>query len=159
GGAKINIDGDYLDSATAAAGTGSGVDTAPAPAPAPSLRVTTGPDGTTNLTPTWSGATGVVSWQLMGGSSPTSLTWAGPSVAAGGGLAYFKLSSTAQKALQHAHGHQLAVNVTVRSATGAKVTRTLTLSSFTTHNPGPARSGAQASQLKLIGTTEFVSHG
>ena len=30
GGAKINIDGDYLDSATAAAGTGSGVDAAPA---------------------------------------------------------------------------------------------------------------------------------
>ena len=30
GGAKINIDGDYLDAATAAAGTGSGVDAAPA---------------------------------------------------------------------------------------------------------------------------------
>jgi Rv2525c-like, glycoside hydrolase-like domain len=248
GGAKINIDGDYLDSATAAAGTGSGVDTAPTPAPAPSLRVTAGPDGTTNLTPSWPGATGVVSWQLIGGSSATSLTWTGPNIAAGarlplvtrnsfpyweveaigadgsvlgtsaatptpahvmvfgqsafaprsglgavpvgclgispcavtttissgrttyattnrefigagGGLAYFKLSSTAQKALQHAHGHQLPVNVTVRSTTGAKVTRKLTLSSFTTRNPGPARSGAQASQLKLIGTTEFVSHG
>jgi hypothetical protein len=80
-------------------------------------------------------------------------------VPAGGGLAYFKLSSTAQVALAHAHSHQLAVNVTVRSRTGAKVTRTLTLSSFTTRNPSPARSGAQASQLKLIGTTEFVSHG
>jgi hypothetical protein len=80
-------------------------------------------------------------------------------IAAGGGLAYFKLSSTAQKALQHAHNRQLPVNVTVRSTTGAKVTRTLTLSSFTTRNPSPARSGAQASQLKLIGTTEFVSHG
>ncbi|HEY2318410.1 MAG TPA: DUF1906 domain-containing protein [Solirubrobacteraceae bacterium] len=248
GGAKINIDGDYLDAATAAAGTGSGVDATPTPAPTPSLRVTAGPDGSTNLTPTWSGATGVVSWQLMGSSSPTSFTWTGPSVAAGarlpvvtknslpyweveaigaggqvlgtspavatpahvmifgqsafaprtglgavpvgclgiarcavtttissgrttyattkrefiaagGGLAYFKLSATAQKALQHAHNHQLAVNVTVRSTTGAKATRKLTLSSFTTRNPSPARSGAQASQLKLIGTTEFVSHG
>jgi hypothetical protein len=80
-------------------------------------------------------------------------------IAAGGGLAYFKLSSVAQKALQHAHNHQLAVNLTVRSTTGAKVTRKLTLSSFITRNPSPARSGAQVSQLKLIGTTEFVSHG
>jgi hypothetical protein len=248
GGAKINIDGDYLDSATAAAGTGPGVDATPTPAPAPSLRVAAGADGTTNLTPSWSGATGVVSWQLLGGTSPASFTWTGPNVAAGarlpvvtrnsfpyweveavgaggqvlgtspatatpahvtifgqsafaprsglgavpvgclrispcavtttissgrttyattkrefvaagGGLAYFKLSSTAQKALQHAHNHQLAVNVTVRSTTGAKVTRKLTLSSFTTSNPSPARRVAQASQLKLIGSTEFVSHG
>jgi hypothetical protein len=248
GGAKINIDGDYLDSATAAAGTGAGVAVTQAPAPTPSLRVAAGPDGTTNLTPSWSGATGVVSWQLVGGSSPTSFTWVGPNVlagahlpivtrnslpyweveaigvggqvlgtsaatatpahvtifgqsafaprvglgavpvgclgispcavtttissgrttyattkpefiATGGGLAYFKLSSTAQKALRHAHNHQLAVNVNIRSNTGAKVTRKLTLSSFTTRNPSPARSAAQASQLKLIGTTEFVSHG
>ena len=248
GGAKINIDGDYLDSATAAAGTGPGVAVTPTPAPTPSLRVAAGADGTTTLTPSWSYATGVVSWQLMGGTSPTAFTWTGPNVpvatrlpvvtrnsfpyweveaigaggqvlgtspatatpahvtifgqsvfaprtglgavpvgclgispcavtttisagrttyattkrefvAAGGGLAYFKLSSTAQKALQHAHNHQLAVNVTVRSTTGARATRKLTLSSFSTRNPSPARSGAQASQLKLIGTTEFVSHG
>jgi len=248
GGAKLNIDGDYLDSATAAAGTGSGVDVAPAVPPTPSLRVTAGPDGTTGLTPTWPGATGVAAWQLLGGSSPTSVTWAGPRIAAGahlpvvtrnafaywevealdatgqvlgtspatptpahvtifgnsafaptrglgavpvgcmgvspcaltttissgrttfastkrefipagGGLAYFALSTIAQKALLHAHNHQLAVNVTVRSTTGPKVTRKLTLSSFITRNPSPARIGAQASQLKLIGTTEFVSHG
>jgi hypothetical protein len=249
GGAKINIDGDYLDSATAAAGTGSGVDAAPTVAPAPSLRVSAGPDGTTSLTPTWTGATGVAAWQVLGGSSPTSFTWTGPRIAAGahlpvvtrntfaywevqalgatgqvlgtspaiatpahvtifgnsafaptrglgavpvgcmgispcavtanissgrstfattnrefiaagGGLAYFKLSSTAQKALTHAHNHQLAVNVTVRSTTtGAHVTRKLTLSAFSTANPSPARSAGQSSQLKLIGTTEFVSHG
>jgi hypothetical protein len=52
------------------------------------------------------------------------------------------------------------VNVTVRSTTnGVHVTRTLTLSSFTTANPSPARSTGQSSQLKLIGTAEFVSHG
>ena len=249
GGAKINIDGDYLDSTTAAAGTGSGVDAAPAVAPTPSLRVTAGPDGTTGLTPTWTGATGVAAWQVLGGSTPTTFTWAGPRLSAGahvpavtrnafaywevqalgatgqvlgtspaaatpahvtifgnsafaptrglgavpvgcmgispcaltttissgrttfattnrefipagGGLAYFKLTSAAQKALQRAHNHQLAVNVTVRSATtGVHVTRKLTLSSFTTSNPSPARSTGQSSQLKLIGTAEFVSHG
>ena len=249
GGAKINIDGDYLDSATAAAGIGSGVDAAPAVPPTPSLRVTAGPDGTTGLTPTWTGATGVAAWQVLGGASPTTFTWAGPRltagahlpaqtrnafaywevqalsatgqvlgtspatptpahvtifgnsafaptrglgavpvgcmgispcaltttissgrttfattnrefIPAGGGLAYFKLTSAAQKALQRAHNHQLAVNVTVRSATaGVHVTRRLTLSSFTTSNPSPARSTGQSSQLKLIGTAEFVSHG
>lgn len=248
GGARINIDGDYLDSATAAAGTGTGVDTAPTPAPTPSLRVTPGADGSTSLTPTWTGATGVASWQVMGGSSPTSFTYAAPLIAAGshlpmvtknsfaywevealdvngqvlatspatptparvmifgnsafaprrglaavpvgcvaipscavtttvssgrttfattkrefiaagGGLAYFKLTSAAQKALARAHNHQLPVNVKVRSTSGKSVTRKLTLSSFTTSNPGPARSLGQSSQLKLIGTMEFVSHG
>ena len=249
GGAKINIDSDYLDSATAAAGTGSGVDAAPAVAPTPSLRVAAGPDGTTGLTPTWIGATGVAAWQVLGGSSPTTFTWAGPRLAAGahlpavtrnafaywevqalsatgqvlgtsaatptpahvtifgnsafaptrglgavpvgcmgvspcaltttiasgrttfatanrefipagGGLAYFKLTSAAQKALQRAHNHQLAVNVTVRSTTtGVHVTRRLTLSSFATSNPSPPRSAGQSLQVKLIGTAEFVSHG
>ncbi|HEY6525167.1 MAG TPA: DUF1906 domain-containing protein [Solirubrobacteraceae bacterium] len=248
GGATINIDGDYLDAATAAAGTGSGVAAVPAPAPTPSLKVTAGPDGTTDLTPSWTGATGVASWQLMGGSSPTSFTYTAPRIGAtarvpvvtknafadwevealdvngqvlgtsaatptpahvmifgnsafaprsglgavpvacmgmsscavtttissgrttfaatkrefipgGGGLAYFKLSSVAQKALAKAHNHQLAVNVKVRSTSGPSATRKLTLSSFTTANPSPARSIGQSSQLKLIGTTEFVSHG
>ncbi len=248
GGATINIDGDYLDAATAAAGTGSGVDAAPAPAPTPSLRVTTGPDGSTSLTPTWTGATGVASWQVMGGSSPTSFTYAAPPVGAGahlpmvtknsfpywevealdgtgqvlgtspatatpahvmifgnsafaprrglgavpvgcvgvsscavtttissgrttfattkrefipagGGLAYFELTGAAQTALAKAHNHQLTVNVKVRVASGPSATRKLVLSSFTTSNPSPARSAGQSSQLKLIGTTEFVSHG
>ncbi len=247
-GAKINIDGDYLDSATAAAGTGSGVDAAPTPAPTPSLKVTAGPDGTTNLTPSWAGATGVTSWLILGGSSPTSLTWTAPAITTstrlpmvtknsfaywevealgatgqllgtsavvatpakvmifgnsafaptrglgavpvgcvgmtscavtttissgrttfsttkrefiprGGGLAYFKLTSGAQKALAKAHNHQLAVSVKVKATSGQSTTRRLTLSSFTTRNPSPARSTGQSSQLKLIGTTEFVSHG
>jgi hypothetical protein len=248
GGAKINIDGDYLDAATAAAGTGSGVDATPTPAPTPSLKVSAGPDGSTDLTPSWSGATGVASWQVMGGSSPTSFSYSAPLIAAGarlpavtrnsfpywevealsvtgevlgtspatatpahvmifgnsafaptrglgavpvgcvavspcavtttissgrttfattnrefipagGGLAYFKLTTAATKALLKAHNHQLAVNVKVRTTSGSSATRKLTLSSFTTSNPSPARSAGQSSQLKLIGTTEFVSHG
>ncbi|MFZ1993326.1 MAG: DUF1906 domain-containing protein, partial [Solirubrobacteraceae bacterium] len=248
GGARINIDGDYLDATTAAAGTGSGVDATPPPAPTPSLKVTAGPDGSTDLTPSWTGATGVASWQVMGGSSPTSFTYAAPLIGAGaslpavtknsfpywevealsatgqvlgtspatptpahvmifgntafaptrglgavpvgcmavspcavtttissgrtsfattrrefipagGGLAYFKLTGTAAKALAKAHNHQLAVNVKVRTSSGSSATRKLTLSSFTTSGSGPARSAGQSSQVKLIGTTEFVSHG
>jgi hypothetical protein len=248
GGAKINIDGDYLDAATAAAGSGSSVDATPTPAPTPSLKVTAGPDGSTDLTPSWTGATGVASWQVMAGSGPTSFTYAAPLISAGarvpvvtrnsfaywevealdangqvlgtspatptpahvmifgnsafaprrglgavpvgcvgmsscavttsitsgrttfattnrefipagGGLAYFTLTTAAQKALAKAHNHQLAVNVKVRSTSGPSATRKLTLSSFATANPSPARSAGQSSQLKLIGTTEFVSHG
>jgi hypothetical protein len=248
GGAKINIDGDYLDGATAAAGTGTGVDATPTPAATPALKVGGGPDGSTALTPSWIGATGVAAWQVLGGPSPTSFTYAAPRMSAttrvpvvtknafaywevealdangqvlgtspatptpahvmifgnsafaprrglgavpvgcmgmsscavtttissgrttfattkrefipaGGGLAYFALTTAAQKALAKAHNHQLSVNVKVRSTSGASATRKLTLSSFTTANPSPARTAGQSSQLKLIGTTEFVSHG
>jgi hypothetical protein len=53
----------------------------------------------------------------------------------------------------------MAVNVKVRSTSGPSTTRKLTLSLFTAGNPSPARSAGESSQLKLIGTTEFVSHG
>jgi hypothetical protein len=81
-GVKINIDGDYLDSATAAAGTGSGVAATPAPAAAPAVKVTAGLDGSVNLTPSWLYATGIASWRILGGADPTALTWTGPTVAA-----------------------------------------------------------------------------
>jgi hypothetical protein len=79
-GVTINIDGDYLDAATAAAGTSTGVAATPSPAPLPSLSVSAGPSGSVNLTPSWRYATGITSWQVIAGSSPTSLTWSGPVV-------------------------------------------------------------------------------
>lgn len=82
-GTTINIDGDYIDASTAAAGTGSGVDATPTPAAAPSLAVTPVADGATDLTPSWLYATGVTSWQLLAGSSPTSLAPLGTPVGVG----------------------------------------------------------------------------
>jgi Domain of unknown function (DUF1906) len=82
GGVTINIDGDYVDAATAAAGT-AGVDSAPTPAAAPSLSVTAGADGGVDLTPSWQYATGITSWQVIAGLSPASLTWVGPAANAG----------------------------------------------------------------------------
>lgn len=246
-GVTINIDGDYLDAATAAAGTGTGVATTPSPAPAPSLSVSAGPSGTLNLTPSWRYATGITAWQVIAGSSPTSLTWSGPVVGtgavpivvnsafpyfavqalgaggqllgsstpvadpahlaifgssvfaprrglgavpvgcysvnpctvattisvgrttlattgperlvAGSGLAYFQLTATAQALLRRTAQRQMAARITVRSTSGASVTRTLTLTSFTTADPGPPRTISQAAQIRFIGTTEFVSHG
>jgi hypothetical protein len=82
GGVTLNIDGDYLDGATAAAG--SGVVT-PSVAAAPSLSVAPAPDGSVNLYPSWSGATGVSSWQVLAGSSPGSLGPAASPVPTGAG--------------------------------------------------------------------------
>jgi hypothetical protein len=86
GGAALNIDSDYVDAATAAAGTGtgtgSGIAPVPAPAVAPSLNVTPTPNGTLEMTPSWTGQIGVGSWQLEGGNAPTSLTAIGTRVSA-----------------------------------------------------------------------------
>jgi glycoside hydrolase-like protein len=246
-GVKINIDGDYIDAATAAAGTGAGI-APPAPAPAPSLGVSNGPDGTVDLTPSWLYEPGISTWQIVGGSSPTALGWVGPAAAygahlpivtasafsyyavqalnAGGqvmatsapvadpahlaifgqgafaphqglgavpvgcfnvrpcvlsttitagrttlattkpehlstsvGLTYFQLTARAQSLLQHAKHHQLAVKIKIRDGAGASVTRPLTLTSFSTADPNPARSISSSPQIRFIGTTEFVSNG
>jgi hypothetical protein len=65
GGATINIDGDYVDAATAAAGT-----VTTAAAAGPSLSVAPVADGTIDLYPSWRGASGVSSWQVMAGATP-----------------------------------------------------------------------------------------
>jgi len=77
GGVTINIDGDYLDGATAAAGS-----FAPALAAAPTLSVSPAADGSIDLYPSWLGSGQVSSWQVMAGTSPTSLTALGQPVAA-----------------------------------------------------------------------------
>ena len=78
---------------------------------------------------------------------------------AGGGLAFFKLSSTAQKMLTRAVHHQLSVRVKVSDSAGSTVSRVMRLNSFATTNPSPLRRLSQSSQLRLIGTADFVSNG
>ncbi len=80
GGVTINIDGDYVDGATAAAGS-----FAPALAAAPTLSVSPAADGSIELYPSWLGSRQVSSWQVMAGTSPTSLTALGHPVAASNG--------------------------------------------------------------------------
>jgi len=64
GGVTINIDSDYVDAATA---TG-----AATTIPPPTLAVSPTTDGTTNLTAGWGGS-GLVSWEVLAGTSPTTL--------------------------------------------------------------------------------------
>ncbi len=243
-GVTINIDGDYLDGATAAAGSG----VSPAVASSLTLSVSPAADGTIDLYPRWGGATGVSAWQVIAGATPSLLTpaakptsasarmpivirsafryfavralgsdgqtlsssapvatpahvaifgqsafvplhgmaglavgcfsatpchltttiIAGPStlartgperIAPGGGLAYFNLASAGRAMLARTSHHRLAVKITVRDASGASATRQLLLIPFATSGPGRHRSVKQSPTLRIIGTTEFVSHG
>jgi len=72
GGVTINIDNDFVDGDTADT-SGTVTSAAPPPTP-PSLRVRPSPDGTMALQVNWAGASGVASWQVMAGSTPTALT-------------------------------------------------------------------------------------
>ncbi|MBV9192929.1 MAG: DUF1906 domain-containing protein [Solirubrobacterales bacterium] len=71
GGVTLNIDGDALDGATA--GTSSIPASFPTPpaqsavAPTPTLTVSPTFNGLTNFSASWSGATGIVGWRVLGG--------------------------------------------------------------------------------------------
>jgi hypothetical protein len=77
GGTTINVDGDYIDAATAAAGT-----VTTAAAAGPSLSVAPVPDGSIDLYPSWRGVSGVSSWQVMAGPTATALSAAARPVGA-----------------------------------------------------------------------------
>jgi hypothetical protein len=105
GGVTLNIDGDYLDGATAAAGSGG--PPPPTVAAAPSLSVSPAADGGIELRPSWNGVAGISSWEVLAGSAPTALTRATIPISAAARLpivlrssfAYFgvlALSSTGQ---------------------------------------------------------------
>jgi Domain of unknown function (DUF1906) len=246
GGAELNVDSDYVDAATAAAGTGSGTTPVVGPAAAPSLNVTPTPNGTLQMTPSWTGQTGVGSWQLEGGDSPTSLTPIGTrvnaarttpinvrnsyayyqvlaldstgqtlgtsatiptpahvamfglnayvprqgeggvpvacfestscrvtvkinygkrtvsntgpeSIAAGGGVAHFKLSGYWHKLI--AGRNPLPVTITIASTLAGQTAQAMKLAPYKTTGPRPAQSGTPSSQIRLVGGMEFVSHG
>ena len=120
GGATLNIDGDYVDGATA--GTGAGASpTAPEPPPAPpppppTLSVSSGPDGTTSVGVSWSGQ-GLVGWRVLAGTGPSALSSAGGG-AAHGGHSVFKLANDSPYFAVQALGPNSAVLAT-STAVGA----------------------------------------
>jgi hypothetical protein len=67
GRAKLNIDGDYVDAATA------GNPTAPVIAPAPSLTVRPAADGSINLSASWTGVSNIATWELLAGDDPSTM--------------------------------------------------------------------------------------
>jgi hypothetical protein len=82
-------------------------------------------------------------------------------VAAGGGIDHFALSPAVHKLVAGAGNHGLAVTVTIRSSAGRSATRLIRLVRFTTSGAGPRRVTSESSStaLRILGGTDFVSHG
>ena len=95
GGVTFNIDGDYLDGATAAAGSGT-----PIVATLPSLSVSPSADGGIDLRPSWSGAAGISSWQVIAGATPDAMSAAANPISASAGAPIVMRSAFAYFAVQ-----------------------------------------------------------
>ncbi len=89
GGATLDIDGDYVDGATAGTSSGSGPPSTPKPPKPPTLTISSGADGTTAIGASWSGA-GLKAWRVLAGVTRNALTSAGGGTAHGA-RATFKL--------------------------------------------------------------------
>jgi hypothetical protein len=77
GGVTINIDGDYLDGATADNSSASATDAPTTPTTPPVLGVAPASNGLTNFSASWSGAIGVRGWRVLGGESSSSMAGIG----------------------------------------------------------------------------------
>jgi hypothetical protein len=73
GGVTINIDGDYLDGATAADTSAVASGAPPLPDTPPSLGVSPTTTGVTNFSASWSGAGGVTAWRVLGGETSAAM--------------------------------------------------------------------------------------
>jgi hypothetical protein len=103
GGVQLSIDGDYLDSATAAPGS-----------TAPRLVVAPAADGSIALQPSWPYGPAVSSWQVLAGPSPTALTSAGSfSASTPGGIVIHSAFQYFQVQALDASGTPLAASPTV----------------------------------------------
>jgi hypothetical protein len=80
-------------------------------------------------------------------------------VPAGGGIVHFPLSSAAHALVDNAGNAGLTVTVTVHSSTGRSATRTMKLVRFTATGSGPRRLAGSSAAVRILGVTDFVSHG
>jgi hypothetical protein len=76
-----------------------------------------------------------------------------------GSVLYFKLSPAGRKMLAQAHGRRLATRVTARDSSGVSATSNVNLVQFSTSGRGPGRDLKPSSTIRIVGTTDFVSHG
>jgi hypothetical protein len=79
------------------------------------------------------------------------------SIAAGGGVAHFKLSGYWHKLI--ASHKPLPVTITIASTVAGQTSQAMKLVPYTTTGPRPIQSGTPSSQIRLVGGMEFVSHG
>lgn len=90
GGITLNIDGDYLDGATAGtSGGGGGGGTPPRP---PTLSVSPAADGTTSISASWTGGRALQAWRVLAGENTSGLSSVG-GASAHGARAVIKLAN------------------------------------------------------------------
>jgi hypothetical protein len=92
GGATLDIDGDYVDGATAGTAAGTVAAPPPPPPPPPKLSISPAPDGTTSIAASWNGGHGLSAWRVLAGTDPNGLSSAGGG-AAHGARTMFKLAN------------------------------------------------------------------
>jgi hypothetical protein len=80
-------------------------------------------------------------------------------VPAGGGIVHFPVSAAAHRLIIAAKNSGLPVTVTVHSSTGPSATRAMRLVRFTATGRGPRRRAGSDRALRILGVTDFVSHG
>lgn len=80
-------------------------------------------------------------------------------ISAHGGQLLVPLSVQTRRLVADSVGRRLPVTVTLTSATGAKVSRPLTLHSYTVSGPAPRRKTWSSEVLQVIGSTSYVSNG
>ena len=99
GGVTINIDSNYLDAATAGA-SGAAASQGPPPVPPPTLAISSASDGTTTVTASWAGGSGLAAWRVLGGPRIGSLTSVGGGSAQGQTRKFTVRSAAAYFAVQ-----------------------------------------------------------
>jgi hypothetical protein len=77
----------------------------------------------------------------------------------GGGLLFASLTPAGERLLSSARGHRFPVLIRVRDASGMSVSATLKLTQFRTSGRPSAHVLSPSSALRLIGASDFVSHG
>jgi hypothetical protein len=82
-------------------------------------------------------------------------------VAAGGGIDHFPVTPAVHRMITAAGNKGLSTTVTLRTSTGRSATETIRLVRFTTSGAGPRRRtlSRSAGSMRILGATEFVSHG
>ncbi len=86
----------------------------------------------------------------------TTIASTGRELIPAGGVVHFGLSAHGRSLLARARGHRLAVQATMRDASGATATVPVTLIPFAVSGPAPRRAVQSSPALQIIGTSDFV---
>ncbi len=152
GGATLDIDGDYIDGATAGTSSGAGPPTTPTPPKPPTVTISSGADGTTSIGASWTGS-GLKAWRVLAGVSKNALSSAGGG-AAHGTRATFKLPNGSPYFAVQALGPNSQVLATSAPATAPAHLAVFGHSAFVSQNgTGGIPAGCYAGHTCHVATT------